>query len=71
VTQRLVKWLKYARHFVAVYQSLVTCHPVKQTPVTTVIPTSIFSCHDRTCHYLKQTPDVQFWNIFTKFIAQI
>jgi len=49
-----------ACHFVAAYQSLVTCHPVKQTPVTIAIQTSIFSCHDRNCRYLKQTSDVQF-----------
>jgi len=60
VTQTLVEGLKFVYHFVTVYQLLVTCRPVKQTPVTTVILTSIFTCHDRTCRFLKQDPDPSF-----------
>jgi len=41
VKQTLVQRLKFACHFVALYQSLVTCPYVKQTPVTNVILTSI------------------------------
>jgi len=53
------------------FTSHLSTYPVKQTPVTIVIPTNIFSCPDRTCRYLKQTPNVQFRKVFTKFIAQI
>ena len=50
--QTLVTRLRFARHFVAVYQPFVTC-PLQQTPVTKAIPTN-----DRTCRLVKQTRQV-------------
>jgi hypothetical protein len=53
VKQTLIKRLIFARHFVIICQSLLTCS-VNQTLVTNAILTSIFTCHDRTCRFVKQ-----------------